>query len=187
LEENFEFDFYLEVLVARSRIFINKEFQVKVATYVTSLVLLFLFIYPLIIYKVFDFVTDFLSADCQVDSLAQLNQSRSQILIILIIVQLMFLAVIFIGNIYLSHRIAGPLHKLVNSMKQGFNGALPKSLHFRKNDYFPEVAEEYTKLLESIHQKLSLIESDINKAAQSGDMNAAKVDLNKALEKIAQF
>lgn len=173
--------------MARKKTLINKEFQLKVASYITGLVSLFVFIYPIIIYKVYDVVLAMIGEGVNPENLEMLNASRNSVINAILFLQVILLVLVFISSIYLAHRIAGPLHKLVNSMKQGLDGALPKSLHFRRNDYFSEVAEEYTNLLESIHKKISLIEADIKKAEQSDDLNSAKAALSEALEKIAKF
>lgn len=47
----------------------------------------------------------------------------------------------------LSHRVAGPLHRLKNHLLETAQGRAPKPIQFRENDYFQELANAYNEEL----------------------------------------
>lgn len=54
---------------------------------------------------------------------------------------------LFIFGLILSHRIAGPLEKLKNSLEDYSNGDKIHKLKFRKNDFFKDLADTFNKLI----------------------------------------
>src|SRR3989344_2034581 len=67
------------------------------------------------------------------------NQMASLRLIFLS-VALISLVVVFIGVLYLSHRVAGPMLRLRKSFEAMAKKGEFHEIHFRKHDYFSEVA-----------------------------------------------
>jgi len=173
--------------MARKNFLINKDFQLKVASYITGVLILFVFIYPIIIYKIFDFIVSIVGEECAGSSIDILNSSRTTVLVAIMGLQLMFIIFVFILSLYLSHRIAGPIYKLSMTLKLSANGPLQKIIKFRKNDLFSEVQDEYNQMMTSVQIKLEDIESDIEKARQSKDMTSSKLELDKAIVKIKSF
>ncbi len=57
-----------------------------------------------------------------------------------------FLILVFAG-FRLSHRVAGPLHRLKVHSERVIQGETTTELRFRKGDYFQDVAEAYNKQL----------------------------------------
>lgn len=74
-----------------------------------------------------------------------------------IIVPIIFviLAFIVIYVIYLSHRTAGPLHKLKQAMDQVGEGDFSSKLKFRKHDEIHDVAESFNRMVENLKNKFS--------------------------------
>jgi len=54
--------------------------------------------------------------------------------------------------IFLTHKIAGPLHKLKNHLREIREGAPITALSFREGDHFHDVAEEVSLFLDSVAQ-----------------------------------
>ncbi|HEX4925667.1 MAG TPA: hypothetical protein VFV50_16345 [Bdellovibrionales bacterium] len=73
-------------------------------------------------------------------------------------------AILFIGGLLVSHRIAGPLHRLKSHAREVAAGKTLKNVVFRKNDYFLEIADAFNVLLES-HRSLKEKSKDKNDAA----------------------
>lgn len=59
-------------------------------------------------------------------------------------------ALLFVSTVILSHRIAGPLYRLNTHMNDVAAGKTREYISFRRNDYFPELAEAYNKQLEAL-------------------------------------
>lgn len=57
------------------------------------------------------------------------------------------LLVTVVGGLWLSHRVAGPIHRLVQYLKSESPSPKASELHFRKNDYFPEVEEAMNEFI----------------------------------------
>ena len=76
------------------------------------------------------------------------EQSQFMMGAVLLVSALIFI-ILMIGGIMLSHRIAGPLYRLQKHMVDISEGQTIKDVKFRKNDYFPELAEAFNKLNKS--------------------------------------
>jgi hypothetical protein len=48
-----------------------------------------------------------------------------------------------VSGIFLSHKIAGPIHRICSHMKADAQNKRFSKVEFRKNDFFPELAEAY--------------------------------------------
>ena len=58
--------------------------------------------------------------------------------------------------LYFSHRIAGPLYRLHQYLRQKIEGAELKELRFRGGDYFTELADVTNELFHSLKDKKRL-------------------------------
>ncbi|UCD19303.1 MAG: HAMP domain-containing protein, partial [candidate division WOR-3 bacterium] len=54
--------------------------------------------------------------------------------------------------LFISHRIAGPLHRLKMYMEKVENGDHSVRLKFRKNDVIHDVAESFNRMVEGIRK-----------------------------------
>ncbi len=125
--------------------------------------------------------------------ISYLENTRQDLLWLLIIMQGVMLILSFCISIFMSHRVAGPLYKLSMFFREAKAGnALPK-ISFRKKDYFPELATEYNEMMESIRSRMdrktnaitssaSHLEQILTKADSSlrRDIEAVLSDLRKA-------
>lgn len=63
-------------------------------------------------------------------------------------------AVVFVfivgGGILLSHRVAGPLHRLRRHFEKLSESGELKPVNFRKGDFFPEIAEAFNRCVERL-------------------------------------
>jgi nitrogen fixation/metabolism regulation signal transduction histidine kinase len=67
---------------------------------------------------------------------------RTELLIFLGIYQLLYIGIVFVLCIFLTHKIAGPMYKLTNYLRGITEGNTPGQITFRNGDNFAEVAEE---------------------------------------------
>jgi len=179
----------------RRRIFlINKPFQFRFSLYVCSWLFAISFVYPLIVYNLFEYFAHYLTLDPNGPTLESIKALRKDIIWLLVFFQCAFVGLTFLVSIFMSHRIAGPLHKLKLFFKQNGNGKLSPNVHFRGSDHFKDVAQEYNDMLGAIRTDLSKVHSkvltSVNEldgiiAGGSGDgakLKKVVLDLHTALE-----
>lgn len=128
---------------------INKKFQLRFSFYVCTWILALSLVFPLIIYGLFDTFMMYAAMDPMGPTAESIRQMRSEVIWMLIIMEIVFIGITFIISIFISHRIAGPLHKLQKSMEEAAAGRLEQKISFRKHDYFPELASSFNRLLAS--------------------------------------
>lgn len=76
--------------------------------------------------------------------------AQNDLLIFLGIIQFIFISMVFILFIFLTHKIAGPMHKLKNHLAKIREGEPITPLSFRDGDHFHDVAEEISLFLETV-------------------------------------
>ncbi len=130
-------------LYKRSIFLINPRFQIKFSLIICSLIFLSSLVYPITIIELFDSFFHLLP-----DSNDALKAARDQLILYLSIYQILFILIVFILAIFLTHKVAGPMYKLISYLKNIRNGAVPSKLYFRTGDNFQEVAEEVNELLD---------------------------------------
>ncbi len=69
---------------------------------------------------------------------------------VLILWQVGFTSLVFIGCIFFSHKIAGPMYKLQKFLKEKIQSSEHGKLFFRKGDYFHEVADGLNDVFDTI-------------------------------------
>jgi sensor histidine kinase YesM len=143
------------MLYKRSKILINKKFQLKFAFFVCSWIFALSMIYPLIIYNLFEYFFQFLQTHQNISAapVDQIKEIQSQLLLLLGIIQLLFLLITFLLSLFLSHRIAGPLYKLKKSMEEFAKGNLDQKITFRKNDHFVELQDTFNDMVNSVNAR----------------------------------
>jgi len=134
----------------RKVILINKKFQLSV--------LLSFAILILIVELLFYFATVYFFKCMQDDAIvaglspnhiffSYLNNQKYLMQNIFILTACISTLIIFLGGIYLSHRIAGPLYRLTKHFQ---NSSLSnvQQIKFRKNDYFPEIEKAFNEFIQ---------------------------------------
>ena len=139
----------------RKQILINKPFQLKFCVFVCSWIFAISLVFPLIIYRLFDFFMSHISPNPPSGTILAVESVRFDLVIMLVGLEIIFLFVTFLVSLFISHRIAGPLYKLQRTMDETSPEEIPEKLAFRKYDYFPELAESYTKMVERFRGKES--------------------------------
>ena len=175
---------------ARKIFLINKPFQLRYSAYVVSWICVLSAIYPLVIWELFERVVQLLAKDPSAPGLVELNAARSDVLQLLIFLQIVFVGMIFLISIFTSHRIAGPLYKMNKFMRESAAGVVHWKMSFRKGDHFKELAEAYTLMMEKIHGLLGAQATAIHHSipliekALNGTTGPARLELEQALQKL---
>ena len=137
---------------------IDPQFQIKFSLYVCLLIFLSSLIYPVTIFELMSSFLDFASKNA--DKLPEfrnltnnLEEKRNSLIIVLALWQLGFIGLAFVVNIFLTHKVAGPLFKLKKFFQAIADGSDNGKLYFRNGDYFPDVAESYNAAMTSIKEK----------------------------------
>ena len=141
------------MLYKRANFLINKKFQLKFAFFVCSWIFALSMIYPIIIYNLFEYFLK-IAADPTTHagglSVERVKAIENQVLFLLGMLQLLFLAITFMLSIFLSHRIAGPLFKLKNSLQEITRGNFDLRITFRKNDHFMELQDTFNEMVQHL-------------------------------------
>jgi len=87
-----------------------------------------------------------------------------------LLVTLFLLPVFVMDAIKLSHRFAGPVFSLRRAIRRVANGAAPRKLKFRKNDFWQDLAEDYNAML----SKLGVLEDETSEPKEADEPVAAK-------------
>jgi methyl-accepting chemotaxis protein len=95
-------------------------------------------------------------------------------------------------SIFISHKIAGPLHRYDNVIKTIKEGNLPAPIRIRKRDYLSDEMESINEMLERLREKLGEIQeaqahlnSSIIKCKDAVG-HAANDELAKTIENLAE-
>jgi sensor histidine kinase YesM len=160
----------------RTIFLINKRFQLRFSLYVCSWLLALSFVYPLIVYNVFDYFIRYAAADPQGPSVQLLVDTRHQIILLLIGLQVVFLLITFLISVFMSHRIAGPLYKLSLFFKKAKEGNLEEALFFRDKDHFHELAAEYNEMIQALREKIATDPAKIQAARAFLEQNPPQTD-----------
>jgi methyl-accepting chemotaxis protein len=140
----------------RNVLLINPQFQFRFMLYVVSFLLALSFIYPLVIDGLFDHFTRLLVERGMSSDLQTIQSTRQDVFWLLIGVQGTFLLLASFVSFFISHRIAGPIYKLKQTMDAAREGAINRNLVFRKKDHFQEITESYNALMASLAGDVNL-------------------------------
>lgn len=134
----------------RRRIYlINPRFQLKISLYICLILLIASSIYPVIIYDLMNSFAAYIAQHEPAKS-ALLEGKKFDLITVLTLWQLGFLALTFIVTIFFSHKIAGPLFKLQKFFRTVRDGGTREKLFFRKGDYFTDIAEDFNETFDSL-------------------------------------
>jgi len=152
----------------RRLLLINKPFQLRFAFYVVSWMIALSVTYPLIIFELFEMMGRVLLKVSNDPSIGeQILAKRQEIFLLLVLLQFAIMSVIFLVSIFLSHRIAGPVYKLMKSMEEARAGKLTGPIFFRKNDHFKELADGFNELHAHWIKTLGARDEKVKKATES--------------------
>jgi len=115
------------------------------------------------------------------------QSARSMMMWMLIILELLFIGVVFLISLFISHRIAGPIYKLTLFFDKARSGDFQSKLAFREKDHFQDLAQDYNDLISSFAEKLQkkdqALQSAIDALEKSGKTEFA-ASLKSSLEPI---
>ena len=129
----------------RSIFLVNPGFQLSFSLIVCSIIFISSLVYPII---VLDLLTELMNRFPDIQEKMKLAQT--DLIIFLGVIQLIFISMVFIMFIFLTHKIAGPMHKLKNHLANIRQGGPITPLTFRDGDHFHDVAEEVSLFLETL-------------------------------------
>ena len=129
----------------RSIFLVNPAFQLNFTLIVCSIIFISSLIYPIIL---MDFFTELSVRFPEIS--ANMKLAQTDLMLFLGVIQLIFISMVFIIFIFLSHKIAGPMHKLKNHLASIRQGGAITPLTFRDGDHFHDVAEEVSLFLETL-------------------------------------
>jgi methyl-accepting chemotaxis protein len=135
----------------RTRIVINKPFQYRFVFYLCSWVLVLSLIYPTLVSGIYDSIIMSFKAEPLLQKFVpQVQQIQERVLVWLVILQALFIGLIGLIGLFVSHRIAGPLYKLKLFFAEAQKGNLRTDLSFRKGDHFMDLANEFNVTMAAI-------------------------------------
>lgn len=132
----------------RRILLINRPFQARFCLFVSSWVLGLTLAYPFIIYGLFQGFLSRMAYDPLGPAAETIRTTRDEVITLLVGMQALYLAVILVLSLFLSHRIAGPIHKLRMFLRRAGQGDWDPTLRFRSRDYFQEVAADFNAAAE---------------------------------------
>jgi HAMP domain-containing protein len=178
----------------RRIILINKRFQIRFSIYVSLCLAALCFVYPLLVSNIFDYFFRYISRDPNGPPAEGLLKMREQVLLLLVLSEVFVVAITFLISVFMSHRIAGPLYKLRQAFHTLGDGRWKGQLRFREKDYFPELAEDFNRMVERMNQgrrnereaiaaAISRIEASLEKpGAARSELEPALISLKKIIE-----
>lgn len=129
----------------RSVFLINPRFQLRFSLIFAGIVFISSLVYPLIF---MDFLSELSRQSPEIQSVA--NNSKEELLLLLVPIQILFAILVFIVSIFMTHKIAGPMYKLKNHLADIRLGDGIAPLTFRRGDHFHDVADEVSLFLEAV-------------------------------------
>ena len=168
----------------RSIFLINRPFQLRFSIYVCSWILALSFIYPMIVAYVFDYFVRYAALDPMGPSMKLLRETRSEVIWLLVLIQVTFLSASFLMSLFMSHRIAGPLYNLTQGFTALKEGQAGETVRFRKKDHFKDLAIEYNEMITSLSATFSENITQLTTAIDSLEkaaLEAAEPEVKKSI------
>ena len=141
----------MTLLFRRKNYLINPKFQIQFLSYmIGAAAITFVIFYSakiIFFLKIQQYLTSIGIPPTHTlyEFLAKQSKSMDVLFLIAGTIELALLAVF---GILLSHKIAGPLYRLYHDMVHNAEGNTPKTVRFRKGDYFLELADAHNRQLE---------------------------------------
>ncbi len=158
----------------RSILLINKPFQLRFAFYVCSWLFVLSMVYPLSIQSLFNSFMEYVRLDPKGPEITKIDSIKNEMTNLLIFLQAGFLGITFLVSIFISHRIAGPLHKLRTLFREAAEGNTHRRAKFRKSDHFQELAEDYNRMMDELGGTLTRASNQLDAAIQQIEHAAQK-------------
>ena len=129
---------------------VNPNYQLKFCLAMCSFLLIGTAIFPLSVYDLFEKIIT-----AQPYRAAEIKDQRFMMMSIVILIQLLIVSILFIFTVFLTHKTAGPIYKVISYFRDVRDGNGFKQIYFRDGDHFPELAEEVNLLSEYLGEKVN--------------------------------
>lgn len=165
----------------RTKLFIKKDFQIRMILIILLTTIIFANINGVIIYS---FFTRSLGAD-QLLTWLKIDDPIDIIFQVIFITESIGVMIIFLISIFISHRLAGPIYKIGLSLGKMANGNLSEPMKLRKNDEFREIEIEINNTIEGLKEIITDINADVDSLDMIIDDKKIKdSQLTKALKNL---
>lgn len=94
-----------------------------------------------------------------IDSIADVHDLKSYLAYTIAAVEIVGFIVLYRINLRASHRIAGPVYSIEQSLKSVQSGDLGLSLQFRDTDHFQEIGEQMNHTVDTLRQRINRAQS----------------------------
>ncbi len=134
----------------RKVILINRKFQLSIIGWFALLAAILISIYYSSMYFFFSHISQQATAAGLAPDhvfFTYLDQQQKLMTKIFLLSSVVAVVVIFIGGLYLSQKVAGPLYRFTNHLK-AHSKTNVNPVSFRKGDFYPEIEEEFNKFIE---------------------------------------
>jgi len=134
----------------RKKILINPKFQIKfVGFFITFFLLNFLITVGVIIFSFNKFSEMGSTLNLAPDSVffEFLRNQQHELLLLILISTLISTLVAFIGGLYLSHKVAGPIFNICTQLEDSKGKKTIPILEVRKDDFFQELPESINEFI----------------------------------------
>jgi methyl-accepting chemotaxis protein len=129
----------------RTIFIVNPKFQFKFALFLCLLVFVTSLFWPATIMSIYDNL-----AAMQPERMDEIYDMRNSLLFTLGFIEFSVIGIVFVIAIFISHKMAGPMFKLKNYLRNISDGNPASELYFRKGDYFTDVADDINVFVNSI-------------------------------------
>ena len=154
-----------QVAPQRRNIFlIDRRFQLRFSFFVCSWIFALSLVYPMIIYSLFEYFIRYMAIDPNGPSLLSLQRTKSELLWLLILLQVVFISVTFLISVFMSHKVAGPIYKMRKFLQDSRGGIFNRELVFRKKDHFMELAQDYNHAMKGVSELMIQARSHLDTA-----------------------
>ena len=143
----------------RGQLLIVPEFQKSFLMYTVGIAVginLFYFVAMAIFFKNLTQQSSALGLPADHVFLQFLQEQQMTLNILIVGMTIMISVGLFLYGLYMSNRIAGPIHHLKVYLRQYRTGTTKQQIHFRKNDYFMDLAEEINETLDIKKKKTGM-------------------------------
>ena len=168
----------------RRQYFIKKDFQFKFILKFCSLLLVGVIISTALL---FFFSKGTLTSSFQNSRLVIQNTGLA-ILPAVIYTNLITLGLITLAAIavtlYVSHKIAGPMYRFENELKEVSEGNLTKRVKLREEDQMADMVDALNDMIFSLHERLVHVQRQIDRLVETGTAQALPIEVRDQLKQL---
>lgn len=132
----------------RKKVLINPKFQIKfVGFFITFFLLNFLITVGVITFSFKKFSEMGATLNLAPDSIffEFLRNQQNELLLLILISTIVSTAIAFIGGLYLSHKVAGPIFNIISQLDDKKKGTI--KIEVREDDFFQELPESINNFI----------------------------------------